>query len=567
MLRGCWIWGPVFAVVTGVVTGCSSTGDERGVPQSGDATASHRRDRVSDASVERIASAHAHFSAGFIHEMNHEAEAALAEYYQAALDDPGNQELILEVSQRFLQNKQTETALDLLRRAAARPDASAAVLVQLGAVYAQVGKYDLAIKADRAGIKREPALLAGYQNLFLVYAQTKRNPEALKVLDEAAAQPAATEEFLLSLAELYGTFALQAPSLRDKVNAHGLVVLDRVAKLKPSTPTSRLRLADGFSAFGETGRAAQIYLELLKAIPDLPQFRERIHAKLATIYLRGSDTSHATEQLQAILKDDPTNPQVYYYLGRIAYESKKAPEAVEYLRKAILLRPDFREAYFYLAAAQLADDQTSDALATLEKAREKTPGNFDLELWTGLAYAQQKAYREALRHFIEAEVIARATDPTRLNEEFYFQLGAASERSGDYAQAGRYFEKCLEFKPDWPEALNYLGYMWAERGTNLARARQMLEKAVQAEPKNGAYLDSLGWIFFKLGQPAKAMTLVLKAIDLSSQPDPTEYDHLGDIYAALSQMDKARQAWAKSLSLESNDAIRKKLDSTEHLNK
>ncbi len=564
--RGC-IWGSAFAVIIGAVTGCSSTRGGHPAPQQAEVAARPHHDAASDASVDRIAQAHAHFSAGFIHEMNHEAEAALNEYYQAALADPDNQGLILEVSQRFLQNKQTETALDLLRRAAARPNPSAALLVQLGSVYAQLGKYDSAIKADRAAIKQDPALLAGYQNLFLVYVQTKRNTEALKVLDEASAQPAVSEEFLLGLAELYGSFALQAPSLRDKINSRGLLVLDRAAKLNLSTPSSRLRLADGLNNFGATSRAAQIYLELLKELPDLPLFRERIHAKLATIYLRGSDTPHAAEQLQAILRDDPTNPQVYYYLGRIAYENKKAPEAVEYLRKAILLRPDFREAYFYLAAAQLAADQTSDALATLEKAREKTPGNFDLELWTGLAYAQQKAYREALRHFVEAEVIAKATDPTRLNEEFYFQLGAASERNGDYSQAGRYFERCLELKPDWPEALNYLGYMWAERGTNLARARQMLEKAVQAEPKNAAYLDSLGWALFKLGEPAKAMTMILKAIELSAQPDPTEYDHLGDIYAALSQMDKAREAWAKSLSLEANEAIQKKLDASQQFKK
>jgi len=48
-------------------------------------------------------------------------EAALDDYYQACLDDPGNETLVLEVTRRFVQNKQLEKALDILSRAAARP--------------------------------------------------------------------------------------------------------------------------------------------------------------------------------------------------------------------------------------------------------------------------------------------------------------------------------------------------------------------------------------------------------------------------------------------------------------
>lgn len=559
MLRRRWFWGLVLAVVCALPAGCGSPAARGRIRQPAAPPTPARQETSASVSSDKLARAHAHFAAGYIHEMNDEAEAALEEYYQSALDDPGNEELILEVSRRFLQNKQPEKALDLLRRAAARPDASAAILARLGAVYSQLGKYELAVNVDRSAIKRDPALLAGYQNLFLAYAQAKRDQEALQVLNEAARQPDVNVDFLLNLAELYSKFTLQAPGLRDSIRAQNRLVLERAEKQNPAMPYLE-RLADGFNSVGETARAAPIYLRLLKQLPDLPPLRERVHAKLANIYLRGNDNPHATEQLEAILRDDPTNPQVYYYLGRIAYDSNKAAEAVEYLRKSVLLSPDFREAYFYLAGAQLAAGQTSDALATLDKARQKFPGSFDLELWTGLAYVEQKAYPEALRHFTDAEVIAKATEPSRLNHEFYFQLGAACERSGDYGQAARHFQKCLELKPDWPEAMNYLGFMWAERGTNLAKARELIEKAVKAEPKNGAYLDSLGWVLFKLGRSTEALNYILKAIELSTQADPTEYDHLGDIYAVLKQVDKAREAWTKSLSLEPNEAIRKKLE-------
>ena len=97
--------------------------------------------------------------------------------------------------------------------------------------------------------------------------------------------------------------------------------------------------------------------------------------------------------------------------------------------------------------------------------------------------------------------IAKATDPKQLDEGFYFELGATCERKGDYAEAEKYFEKCLHLAPDFAEAMNYLGYMWAEHGMKLDQAREMIEKALKAEPKNAAYLDSMAWVLFKLNQP------------------------------------------------------------------
>ena len=144
---------------------------------------------------------------------------------------------------------------------------------------------------------------------------------------------------------------------------------------------------------------------------------------------------------------------------------------------------------------------------------------------------------------------------------FYFQFGSTLERHGDYEEAAKYFHKCLELSPNFSEALNYLGYMWADRGENLDEAKKLIEKAIELEPKNSAYLDSMGWVLFKLKQPREALDWMQKAIQLSGEPDPTLYDHLGDIYGGLKEFDKARDAWRKSVELEANDRIKKKLQS------
>jgi tetratricopeptide (TPR) repeat protein len=509
----------------------------------------------------RLIEAHAHYAAGVIHDVREEPEKALEEYYQAAIADPDNEPLILEVSRRFLQNKQPDKALETLLPAAARPNASGAIFARLGFVYAQLGKNDQALAANRVAVKKAPRSLAGYQNLFLNCIQAKQPQEALKVLDEAARQPQPGAEFLIGLGELYANFGLQVPEQRKEANARALTVLNRAEQLIPPASRLRLKLADDYNLVGDSSKASQLYLDLLKQFPDDPMVQDGVRRKLAEIYLRGSDHKKAIEQLTAIIKTDPTSAQACYYLGSIFFDDQKWAEAADYFGKTVLLSPDFEPAYYNLASSQLGLGKSSDAIATLEQARHKFSQGFLLEFLEGMAFSHQKAYAEAIRHYTAAEVVAKATEPDHLNQRFYFELGAACERNGDYDQAEKYFQKSLELSPNFAEALNYLGYMWAEHGVHLDQAREMIEKALKIEPQNAAYLDSLGWVLFKLNQPKEALGYALKAAELSEEPDATVYDHLGDIHHALNQLEEAHKAWQKSLSLEPNDQVKRKLDS------
>src|SRR6185436_17363852 len=135
---------------------------------------------------------------------------------------------------------------------------------------------------------------------------------------------------------------------------------------------------------------------------------------------------------------------------------------------------------------------------------------------------------EALAHLTSAELMAKTSEPMRVTDMFYYQLGSAYERSGNVSDAVKALRKALELSPDYAEALNYLGYMWAERGENLDEARSMLQRAVELEPNSAAILDSYAWVLFKLGQPMEALVPMNKAIQLSKEADPTLFDHLGD---------------------------------------
>jgi tetratricopeptide (TPR) repeat protein len=345
----------------------------------------------------------------------------------------------------------------------------------------------------------------------------------------------------------------------DAVKARALDSLKRAAALKPANPVQLQRLADAFSALGETDLALASYQQLLERLPNLTAIRN----KLVELYLRKQDRTNAAVQLRALLREAPADPQSHYLLGSLLFEDRQPKEAAESFRRTILLSPNFEPAYYDLAAAQINSEQPREALETLEKARGKFQQGFLGEYYAALAYSGLKDFTNSLKHLTSAEVIARATATNRLTHQFYFQMGRIYEQSQNFKEAETYFRKTLELSPDFAVALNYLGYMWAERNENLQEAHAMIEKAVKLEPENGAYLDSLAWVLYKLGKPEEALPWILKAIEHNEEPDATLLDHLGDIHAALKQPDKAREAWRKSIAIEPNEKVEKKLKSTD----
>ena len=507
--------------------------------------------------VERRAEAHARYATGVILDLNEDPEGAVEEYNKAALSDVRDEELVLEVTRRLLQLRQQETALELLKKATDSPKASGLLYARLGMVYSMLGKKEDALEANRIAIRRAPQSLAGYQNLVHVYLQARQPEEAMKVLEQTGKQTNPEPMFLVDVGELYA--AIMRGGGGDAAKARALEVYDRADRLNSSNPLLQQRLADGLAALGESDRAAELYRKLLEKFPNLPALRE----KLTNVYLRNKDKKKAVEQLEAIIRTNPTSVQSYYMLGSIAFEDKDYKKAVEYFGKALLLNPNFEQLYYDFAGAQVNANEPRDALQTLEKARSRFQPSFVNEYLTAMSYGRMKDHTNALKHLVAAEVVARATDTNSLTYKFYFQLGAAYERARNYEEAEKYFRRCLELQPDFSEAMNYLGYMWAERGLNLAEARQLIEKAVALEPKNAAYLDSLGWVLYKLNRPAEALEWLQKAIEHSEQPDPALYDHLGDIYAAMEKHSEARDAWQKAISLEPNQDIEKKLGAKE----
>jgi Flp pilus assembly protein TadD len=120
--------------------------------------------------------------------------------------------------------------------------------------------------------------------------------------------------------------------------------------------------------------------------------------------------------------------------------------------------------------------------------------------------------------------------------------------------------RVLELDPGNAQALNFLGYLLAERGRELPHAEALIRKALDFEPDSGAFLDSLGWALLRQGKVDEAEKALTRAADLLAG-DGTVREHLGDLYAAKGDETRALAEWrvAQGLDPEDPERLRRKI--------
>lgn len=193
------------------------------------------------------------------------------------------------------------------------------------------------------------------------------------------------------------------------------------------------------------------------------------------------------------------------------------------------------------------------ALTLLTNVSRKIPDNPDVFLYIASIYSAMNEDAKAI------DAIRKAISLKSDDENLYFQLGVILERQKQFDDAVAAFRKTIELNPGHSNALNYLGYMFADRGINLEEAEDLIKQALKIKPEDPYYQDSLGWVYYKMNRSKDAIRYLEKA-NRNLPGDPVVTEHLGDAYFKAGDPDKAREFWDKSLQADpENETLREKL--------
>jgi tetratricopeptide (TPR) repeat protein len=267
---------------------------------------------------------------------------------------------------------------------------------------------------------------------------------------------------------------------------------------------------------------------------------------LGFAYQELGDHDKAIATFDEAHKLSPSDATVTAYLAQANLTAKKYSAVIELTRKAREQNPDELRFARLEAQALKSSGKSDEALGLLQDfaKRQDKPEAY-------IALAQM--YSETKRSADAVKVLQDAQSKFPGDTTIGFELGAVFDKQKKFADAEAAFRQVLEKEPDNAPALNYIGYMLAERGERLNESVDLLKKALEIEPDNGSYLDSLGWAYYKSDKLPLALDNLQRAADQLKNNSVIQ-DHYGDVLNKMSRYDDAIAAWQKALDGD-NDTI------------
>lgn len=475
-------------------------------------------------------------------------------YKKVLENDPNNEDALTGLAIVYADLGNTKESTDLLRRVAEKSP-SLRTLTALAGQYEQMRDYPMAAETLRRTVEIAPDNVdvrrAYAQNLMLA----DQLDEALKQFTTIAAQEKKDWQSWLRVSQIYR-------QKRDFVKAAeaGQKALD----IEPANLEVRYNNVALLEAQGKQAEALTAMNGLLtstaKRTYSAGERSNRIVLleRMAGMYRMADQWDKAVESYRQIAELEPNAAsRVSAQIADTWRLAKQYPRALEEVNAASKKFPDDR-AIRSVRASILADTgKTDEAVAEVKKLFD---GKTDRESWITLAqiYEKGKNYAEMRKAIDEAEKLSTDRDD---KESVAFMRGAMFEKMKDFDNAEKEFRKVLELNPRNTSALNYLGYMLADRNVRLPEALSLIRQAVDIDPENGAYLDSLGWAYYRMNDLENAERYLQRAIERFSK-DPTVHDHLGDVYFKKGKLKEAIAQWQRSLT-EWQNASASETDTTE----
>ncbi|MGD1071339.1 MAG: tetratricopeptide repeat protein [Bryobacteraceae bacterium] len=544
-----------------------------------------------------------------LYRVSHNEAGAERAYRAVIAADPNDDEALSGLAAVYADRGDMADAIQMLKQAVDKnPDPR--TVTTLAEFYEQDKQFSNAADAWKMALPLTNDNVQVRRHYAATLLAADRADEALKAFQDLEAEDPKNPELELQLVDLYEhkrDFAsahaalakAQAIENGPEVRAAEADLLDAEGKTAQAVTILQGLLTDSKKTqYTDQERAQRIELlghlasmqgkiertpdaaATLRQISELnPGAASKVEIQIVKLYAFARDYKDARQVADAALKKFPNDRLVAMTHAGVLSEQEQYDAALNELRAMPDAATD-RDVLLQIAQVQDKARRFNDERKTLDaaEAASTTPqekqgiifvrgelleemGQFDAAIGEfqklpnagkdraallQIAQVQDKAKRfEDETKTLEAAEAISTTDQER--QDITFARGAMFERQKKYDDAEEQFKKVLARDPNNASALNYFGYMLAERGVRLEEAQQLIAKALEIQPGEGAYLDSLGWVYFRQNRLDQAAELLRKALDKIGN-DATVHDHLGEVYFKQGKIREAIQQWEASVS-------------------
>jgi tetratricopeptide (TPR) repeat protein len=393
--------------------------------------------------------------------------------------------------------------------------------------------------------QREPGSIIGHYYEGKINLELKEYDKAEKAFQRVLKL---NESFLPALFDLA---ALYAASGKLDMAAE---TYQRILVSDPAETTARERLIALYYKTGQKDLAEQHLREMKELIGPGNEQRRR----LGLLYLRYGKLKESIDELTAIVSAWPNDLEARYYLAAALEESEDLDEAYRNFDLVAAGSDYFVNARIHMAYILEKQEKTGEAIELLRETIAQT-SEHPPQLFLVLA----SLYEIREEHESAIGALREGLQYNNENTDLFYRLGIILGKLKRMDESIKQMETVIEIDPRHADALNYIGYTYADENIHLDRALEFIEKAIKYKPNSGYIIDSLGWVYFRKGLYDKALTELKKAVELAPH-DPAIAEHLGDVYYKKQEYGSALEAYEKAISLENaeTERLQEKIENT-----
>ena len=458
-----------------------------------------------------------------------DSAGAISDLEAASAMDPNVSSADLALIANLLQQKELDQALAAVGRLEQKQPNSALVVNLKGLVY--LSKNDPV--AARANFERalqiQPDFMPAVNNLAQL-DWIEHKPDAARqryqvLLDK---QPN-NAQALLGLANLVQTLGGDASEEED--------LLKKAVKANPQSIVARVELVSFYTRRGDGDKALLAAQEANAAMPNDPRTLEL----LGRVQLAAGNATLAVGTFTQLVTAEPGNAEPLVRLASAFVALKDYDKAIEKLREAQKISPDFYEADREIVAIYIMTDRTDQALQEIKAIERRHPSDMRGYVLEGEFWGKQQKWREAEAAFrsaqkyapddalLEIKLSASMTNggkPTAadLATDKWLQehpkdvvlrsyLAGRALKKPDYRTAARHYQALVALQPENVIFLNNLAWVAGQLGDS--KAVSYAQKAAAIAPTNASILDTLGMLLVKQGDMAQGLEKMQKAVQLA----------------------------------------------------
>jgi len=257
--------------------------------------------------------------------------------------------------------------------------------------------------------------------------------------------------------------------------------------------------------------------------------------------LSAGDYSGAEASFNAALQVDPSFAPALQALSKLALHMGDIKKANDYSNQAVQADEDFREWSDQITKVSeniqngnrdVNQGLFDEAIKKYSSILEQHPYFPDAEFYMGLTRTRQKDIEGAALHFSNA--LAIYPDHTKARKGLdnvtkqFLNAGNKSYRRGNLGKATNYYQKALEFDPNFYLAYYQLGVLEKKLG-NSQTSIDHLNKVIEIKPNHYKTWFTLGSVHESDGNTELAIEHYSKAIEINPGYAKA-YGNLGKLY-------------------------------------